>query len=218
MTPEEQIEHERHIAAILKIRKAPDQKDSTLSTWLNSNVLTAVIGVLGTAVLGEWVSGVIQERSKQNELTRSAREARQQSQREAIDRVLSLAGSFFSASDDLLTTAHEAYGEKRRPKAELPELAKWKTEILALRNKADSEWRGAKGGLGFELRDVFDGAVDKEWDRLVSTTTSFEKCTREWYVANSVKLTPLAAIDICSEERVAAKTADRKSTRLNSSH
>ena len=54
---------------------------------------------------------------------------------------------------------------------------------------------------------MFDGAVDKEWDRLVSTTTSFEKCTREWYVANSVKLTPLAAIDICSEERVAAKTA-----------
>jgi hypothetical protein len=210
MTPEEQLEYERHIAAILQIRKPPDKPTSNLSTWLNSNFLTAIITVLGTAVIGVVVSGVIQDRSKHNDREQSAIDARRQSQRVAVDKLLSLAGTFLSTSDDLLTTVNDAYGIAGRTPAQVTEQNKWKTGILEARDKADLDWRRSKRSLGFELRDVFDGNVDKEWTAVASATESFEKCTRDWYVASSKKLTSLKANQICSAERsnVEAATDD----------
>lgn len=86
MTQDEQLAHERHVAAILAIRQPPRDQESPLRTWLNSNVLTAVIGVVGTAILGTIVSGIIQDRSKNNELERTSRLARLESQNAAVDK------------------------------------------------------------------------------------------------------------------------------------
>jgi hypothetical protein len=85
MTPDEQIEHEQQIAAILLIRKGRPAQESTLGTWLNSNVLTALVTVIGTAILGAWVSGIIQGRAKKYELDRNRREAQLSHQNEVVN-------------------------------------------------------------------------------------------------------------------------------------
>src|SRR5688572_22675299 len=116
MTPQEQIDHERHIAEILKLREARAEEKSALDMWLNSNVLTAVIGVLGTALLGAWVSGIIQERSRTNELARSAQEATLASQNATVKQILERLSAFLTATDDLLATVDHAHTESgRRP-------------------------------------------------------------------------------------------------------
>ncbi|MDH4067006.1 MAG: hypothetical protein OEW19_21610, partial [Acidobacteriota bacterium] len=81
MTPEEQLDYEARMARVLEIRQ-PGRRGSSLQIWLNSTVLSALVGVAGTALLGAYVSGKIQERSKLNEMevverqeTRAARAA-----------------------------------------------------------------------------------------------------------------------------------------------
>ena len=90
----------------------------------------------------------IQDRSKNNELARTAQIARLESQNAAVNKVLALVGAFLSASDDLLVTVNNAYSEADRPSSEVEVLRKWKAQLAERRDAADSEWRREKRSLG----------------------------------------------------------------------
>ena len=203
MTPQEQIEHERHVANIIKIRNPKGERNSTISIWLNSNVVTALIGVLGTALLGAWVSGRIQERSHNNQLERNAREARLQSQNELVGKIIDRAATFLSASDDLLVTVNEAYREKGRPAEEIARLQKWKSELAERRDSAESQWRREKRTFGFTLEYLFGQtkSVRDTWTELLNAVDEFELCTNSWYTANAAIGTRLRPEDICPKPR-----------------
>ena len=215
MTEQEQIDHERLVAQILKIRSAGSDKTSTLGMLLNSTVLTAVIGVVGTGVLGAYVSGRIQDRSRNNEIQRQAEQVRLESQNTTVNAILKRVGEFLSATDDLLFSVNHAFAEKGRPSDEVATLQKWKTQIRDRRDAAELEWRREKRSLGFMLQYVFEGraAITDAWGDVLRAVDDFEICTRGWYTQNGANGTELTADKICSDERVAFERAIETITR-----
>jgi hypothetical protein len=203
MTQDEQLEHERHVAAILAIRQPPRDRESTLRTWLNSNVMTAMVGVIGTAIVGTLLSGIIQDRSRNNELDRTSRLAKLESQNAAVDKVLQRAGAFLSATDDMFVTINTMFSETGRDADEMKKLLTWKEQIRERRDTADREWRRDKRSLGFTLHYLFDGdrAIDEAWREVLRTADAFELCTSDWYFRNAEQGTTLDAVAICPEAR-----------------
>lgn len=210
MTPEErsaQIEYEKHIGEILAARKVPGESSSTLKTWLNSSVVAAVVGVVGTAVLGGYIGAQIQETARLNELERAAAATRLGNRRAIVARVVERVSTFMAASDDLLVAVNVGYDERGRNRDEVKKLRAWKTELAVARDKAEAEWRRGKRPLALGLAYEFDGAADitKAWQDLVATVDAFEKCTNTWYSNNALIGTTLPPERICPDERVAAE-------------
>jgi hypothetical protein len=146
MTAEEQLAYERQQAEVLAIRQRRDagpkrDEPSRLATVLNSTVLVALVGVLGTGIFGAWISGLIQQRAKDNELERVSHEQRVSSQNTAVLRVLTLVANQASAIDDLLTIVHSSYNESAFSGQELADLVAWKKTIRSNHDQADSTWR-----------------------------------------------------------------------------
>lgn len=202
MTPEEQIAYENHIAKVLEIRGAGTEP-SVLSTWLNSAVLATLIGVVGTGVLGAWVTGLVQDRSKENELARTSQEQLLTSQNDVITKVLDRVGAFVSSTDDLLTTVNNVNSEVNRPADEVTALQTWKIQMRQTRDEADAAWRNQKRGLGYSMLYLFDnhGGIDSAWRSLVQEADRFEQCTRGWYTQNAFKGTDASTDTICADER-----------------
>jgi hypothetical protein len=210
MTPDEQLEHERHIARLLEIRQPPvTVKSPKLDTWANSSVLAAIIGVVGTAILGACVSGMIQDRSKRNELelaesreTRAARAA-------AVEKVLAVVGQNLNATDDLLVTVNNGYNESRHRTEDVPRLQEWKRTLAERRDKADSDWRQTRRSLGYTLLYHFGGntEVQSAWNQIVSASDQFERCTRDWYWHNAVVGSDEEVPAVCRKERAAYEAA-----------
>lgn len=202
MSPEEQIEHERQVAQILEIRGLTTSQ-STLSTWLNSTVLATLIGVVGTGVLGAWVTGLVQDRSKENELARAAQEERLTSQNTIITKVLDRVGALVSSTDDLLATVNNVNSEEGRPAREVTELQDWKLRIRKTRDEADAMWRNEKRTLGYSILYQFDNhsRIDTAWRNVIQVSDTFEQCTRGWYTENASIGTDLPTERICTDER-----------------
>ena len=202
MTPEEQIAYESQVAKVLEIRGIATEP-SALSTWLNSAVIATLIGVVGTGVLGAWVSGLVQDRSKENELARASQEQRLTSQNDVIAKVLNRVGAFVSSTDDLLTTVNNVNSEANRPRDEVKDLQEWKRQIRQTRDEADAAWRNEKRSLGYSLLYLFDNhaAIDKAWVDVLRVADTFEQCTRGWYTENAFKGTDLTTEQICADDR-----------------
>lgn len=210
MTPEErsaQIDYEKHIANILAVRKPPQESSSILKTWLNSSVLAALVGVVGTAVLGAYIAARIQETARLNERERTAADARLENRRAIVAKVIDRVSTFMAASDDLLVAVNVAYDEKGRNSDDVKKLRAWKTELAVARDKAEAEWRRGKRSLALGLDYEFDRADDvtKAWQELAVNVDAFEKCTNTWYSNNALIGTTLPPERICPDERTAAE-------------
>lgn len=208
MSPEEQVEYERHVAKVLEIRGLASSP-STLSTWLNSTVVATLVGVVGTGVLGAWVTGLVQDRSRENELARTAQEERLASQNALITRVLDRIGALVSSTDDLLATVNNVNIEEGRPTREVEELQKWKLRVRTTRDEADALWRNEKRSLGYSLLYHFDNhaGIDTAWRSIIQASDTFEQCTRGWYTQNAAIGTDLPSDRICMDERQTLENA-----------
>jgi hypothetical protein len=202
MTPEEQVEYERQLAKVLEIRGL-SSSPSTLNTWLNSTVLATLIGVVGTGVLGAWVTGLVQDRSRENELARAAQEERLTNQNTLITKVLDRVGALVSSTDDLLVTVNNVNTEEGRPAREVDELQQWKLRVRKTRDDADAAWRNEKRSLGYSLLYQFDNhvGIDSAWRSIIQESDAFEQCTRGWYTQNAAIGTDLPSDRICMNER-----------------
>ena len=203
MTPEEQLEHERQIASILKIRARKDAEPSRLKMWLESNVIATLVGVIGTGLLGAWVSGIIQDRTKANEMARTAQEKRLTAQNALVEKIVSLVGDTIASTDDLLVTVNNAYSANGRKPAEIEKLAQWREKLATARDAADLAWRREQRGLGFTLQYLFgqDENIDKAWKLITSEADRFEQCFNHWYTQNAMLGTNLSPPQICKTER-----------------
>lgn len=209
MTPAEQLEYERQIAKVLAIRRVEKSEESTLKTWLNSNVLTALIGLIGTGILGVVVSGVIQDRSKQMEEERETRAAKASAQEVPVTKTLDLVGTFVNTTDDLLVGINRSYSEQDRLPHEIEALRKWKVQLTEKRDAADFAWRREERLLGYSLALLFDDDVGirDAWKNLRSSVQKFEACTNQFYSANAATGTDVAVEKICPAERSACYDA-----------
>lgn len=215
MTPQEQLDYERQIAQVIAIRQGPASGESKAYRWLNSPVCLALLGIAGTAVLGSWISGLVQDRSKRNEMELQARMELVKARHEAVASILQLLGAFVSSSDDLLATVNTAYSESGRPANEVAALRKWRETTAAARDKADSDWRQQRGGWGFKLVYLFgdNATVNSAWSVLVKRADDFENCSRSWYTQHAMAGSELKAEAICAAERKALDNATADLTR-----
>jgi hypothetical protein len=185
-----------------------------MQTWLNSSVVAAVVGVLGTGVLGALVSARIQNTSKQNELAlASARETRE-ARAAIVGRILEVVGRNLSATDDLLVTVNNAYAAGRMPVEDRPRLAAWKEALAERRDKSDSEWRELRRSLGYALVYRFGGSqpVRTAWQDLVVSSDRFEQCTNAWYSAHARIGSDLTILQVCVTERQGYESAVERLT------
>jgi hypothetical protein len=203
MTPEEQLAYERQTAAIVEIRSPRKEKASRLETWLGSSVLAALIGVVGTGMFGVWLSGLIQDRAKNNELQRTADQQKLTDQNAVVIRILGLVAAQSSAIDDLLTTVNNSYADDRFRGAELGKLTGWKENIRIAHDTADSNWRREQITAGYTLLYVFDGNVEvvAAWTALTTAADAFETCANTFYGQAAVPGTDLRPDEICEPER-----------------
>ncbi len=205
MTADEQIEYERHIAEVIAIRNPKKDKGSAREAWLNSSVLVALIGVVGTGLFGAWISGLIQERAKNAELQRAAQQQRRTDQNAAVLRVLALMANQSSAIDDLLTIIHSSYHEGRFGGQELKDLTEWKKKVRTAHDESDSTWRREKITAGYSLLYLFDNdsRVAAAWSSLAATGDAFEDCANQFYSKNALRGTDRRPAQICDVERKA---------------
>lgn len=214
MTPQEQLDYERHIAEVIRIRQEK-KASSRLELWLNSAALAALIGVLGTALLGAWVAGIVQDRSKRNELELTSRNERRAARNAAVANILRIVGAHLSATDDLIVSVNNAYREQGRTSREVKELQEWKKKIVEARNAAEMEWRKEKRSLGFTLVYLFDNdaSINTAWAGVAQIADEFERCTNSWYGLNAEAGSDKEPHEVCPTERSGLDSALGQLTR-----
>ena len=193
----------------MAIRNPKNDKRSGWEAWLNSSVLVALIGVVGTGLFSAWISGLIQERSKNAELQRAAQQQLRTDQNAAVLRVLALMANQSSAIDDLLTITHSSYNDGRFSGQELKDLDEWKKKIRSAHDDADSTWRREKITAGYTLLYLFDNdaKVSAAWSSLAATGDAFEDCANQFYSKNALHGTDQRPAQICDVERKAIADA-----------
>jgi hypothetical protein len=209
MGAKEELEHERHIATILKIRQADEKAEKGLAFWLNSTVVTTLIGLAGTLVGGGFLSAAIQDRAKRNEADQQTRAARQVAQNETVIGLLDSAGMLVITMDDVLASIHSGFAEKGRRKDEVQRLRDWKVKLNEKRDEVDVAWRRSKGSLSFRLHHQFGatGDVLPAWKRLEAAGDAFQRCTEDFYGKYAYVSTDQAVGTICAEARAGVSTA-----------
>lgn len=222
MTPDEQLEYERRIAEVLKIRSAGKKEESKVFAWLNSAFGLTMVGFVCTGILGALVTGMVQDRSKRNEMELQARKERSAARHEAMTKILGLLGAYVSSADDLVVIVNNAYSEAGRGKEEVRKLREWREKITTERDKADADWRREREGLGYTLQFLFenDERVSSAWGGVVEKADGFEACTNGWYTQNAAKGSNLKPAQVCPNERSAlreAMTALTKAVSVNGS-
>lgn len=219
MNQEERLEHEREIAEVLAIRKPPSAPKSLIELWLNSSVVAAVVGVVGTALLGAYVSGEIQRRAKENEQELARQHEMRAARAVAVEKSLAVVGQNLNATDDLLVTVNNGYHESRHKAEDLPALRAWKRQLAERRDKADSDWRQSRRSLGYTLVYTFGGdrAVLQAWEDIVNASDAYERCTRDWYWRNAASGSDEEVSSVCLRERKAYESAIEQLTAIVSS-
>ena len=210
MAPNEALEHERYIATILGIRHpAEPKKDKGLAFWLNSAVVTTLLGILGTLVGGGFLSAAIQDRAKRNEAEQQMRAARSAAQNETVVGLLDSVGMLIVTMDDVLTSIHVGYAEKGRRPDEIQRLRGWKATLAAKRDEVDVAWRRSKGSLSFRLHHQFgsDGTVLVSWKGLEAAGDAFQRCTERFYAEHGYASTDQDVDAICAKPREGVNTA-----------
>lgn len=219
MNQEEQLEHERLIAKLLEIRNPLSAPKPLVELWLNSTVMAALIGVVGTALLGAYVSGEIQRRAKENEQELARQHEVRAARAAAVEKALGVVGQNLNATDDLLVTVNNGYHESRHKAEDLPALREWKRQLAERRDKADSDWRQSRRSLGYTLVYSFEGdrAVIRAWDAIVNASDGYERCTRDWYWQNAASGSNDEVSSVCPREREAYESTIAQLTAIVSS-
>ncbi len=151
--------------------------DSPKSFW-ESSLLTTMVTVLGTAVLGNFVASGVQDRSKRNEMALTAYRDNQTAQVSLVKEVYDLVGQYTAAGNDLIYITGEQFADDNYAAADAQLNHKWFRELRATHDKVDATWRQKKFSLGYLLSFHYHGRkeVGESWRTVVSAVDKFEAC------------------------------------------
>jgi len=182
-----------------------------LGAILTSPVVAALISVLGTAVLGNWIASRFQDRAKKNEaalqLLRDDRSARIATVKEA----LTLVGEYVAASEDLITVTDPAFRVAGRSEGDRDDLLRWKKQVRETHDKVDFRWRQQSESLGYVLLYHVYGErrVLDDWRALSGAASGFEKCAREWYMERGDDSEARLPAELCETHRAKVRESMR---------
>ena len=155
-----------------------NQSKGLIEFLLTSPLIATLVTVLGTAVLGNYIAGRVQERTKRNEIALSAFRDNQASQVALVKEVYELIGRYRAAGDDLIYITGEQfapgnYDENGRKLNQV-----WFTSVRNHHDEVDQLWRQKKYALGYLLSFHYHGRkeVSDSWTATVNSVDAFEEC------------------------------------------
>ena len=155
-----------------------EQPKGVFESLVTSSVVAALVTVLGTAVVGNYIAGRVQERNKRNEIALSAFRDNQASQVALVKEVYELIGRYRAAGEDLIyiTGDQFAAGNYDEPARKLNQA--WFTSIRNHHDEVDQLWRQKKYALGYLLSFHYHGRkeVADSWATTVTSADAFEEC------------------------------------------
>jgi hypothetical protein len=202
------LRHEQFISEVLRIRKGEEKSKSTLTNLLTSSVVAAAVTVLGTAVVGNFITNAYQAGAKRNDAivqyVRDKRAARDG----AVNKALQIVGAYVTAIEDLVHITSPEFRSEGRPPAEMKKLDDWKETIQAAHDKADTEWRRERDTTRFTLafQDTEGGSLQQRWAELATAVDSLEDCGRGWFMQHAWGDTAIT-VSPCASKRESVNTA-----------
>lgn len=184
-----QLRHETFVAEVLRARGGPPKPAETKPWWerlLNATAVTALIGVVGTGVVGHWVAGAVQERSKQRELALVAYREYLNAELDTVKSAYRLIGSYLSASEDLIFLTGPAFQTRGFTPEQVQALEAQKQEMRKHYNEMDAQWRNERDSLGFLMAYYHDGSQDiaEAWRAAQQAVDAFNDCAWQWHVTH----------------------------------
>jgi len=166
-----------------KPARAPETPKRLIEVLSGSSVITALVTVIGTAIIGNAVAGAIQDKSKKNEIALTAFRENQAAQVAVVTEAYQLLGKYVAASDDLITLTDAYFNRADYPSAEAKKrLESWINEVRSNHDQVDRAWREKKYSLGYLLAYHHSGkrSIAQAWTILVQSVDKFGECSRGW--------------------------------------
>ena len=157
------------------------ESKSLMGVLATSPLVATLVTVLGTAVLGNYIAGRVQERNKRNEIALSAFRDNQASQVALVKEVYELIGRYRAAGDDLIYITGDQFDPKNYDENSRKLNQAWFTTVRTHHDEVDQIWRQKKYALGYLLAFHYHGRkeVADSWAATVTRADAFEDCVDE---------------------------------------
>src|ERR1700682_28446 len=158
---------------------------------------TVLGGLLG-GLLTTWVSGMIQDRNKRNELAIMSYKDFVADRSAATKRVFEAVGAYLSATEDLIRVRSPLFEHGGQGATKTAGL------IVLHYNDVDREWRNSRYSLRF-LLDQYHSSRDvgSAWRQLDQAMSAFSKCAHEVYETKG----GISSESPCDEQRRLVESA-----------
>jgi septal ring factor EnvC (AmiA/AmiB activator) len=161
------------VAEILRRMKPGSSATPLWQRLLNSASIVAVIGLLGTAIIGNLVTGWIQDKAKEKEIAVTVHKESLDAQLASVKKAFELAGAYLAASENLITISREAFQDRPEEKAA------FEKEY----NTVDAQWRRDAEGVGFLISyyHLAGGNVRPQWLAAKASVEEFNRCAVQYH-------------------------------------
>lgn len=179
------LEYEAFLAEVLKQRAqtrpaGPNRKWKWL---LNSNVATALVSLLLTAVLGNLTLAWVQKRNKDHEFKLLAYKEHLAAQLKTVERVYHLVGGVRAAAQDLITVTQPEFSLDRFTGKDARSVRDQVLEVQDRYSKTDQQWRAEREALGFLMVYHHHGRPEvlTAWENMQGALDTYTACAEKWH-------------------------------------
>lgn len=150
---------------------------------LSSSTTSVLLGAIVTAILGNWVIGLVQDRNKTRELAREAYKQHLEAQARLIERTYTLISGVLTTSEDLLDITGPDFDPLHFRGKERERVIQQKTSVREHFNRVNEEWRHDRQSLGFLLSYYHDGLPNLTllWRDVVMKLDAYSACAAKEY-------------------------------------
>jgi hypothetical protein len=169
-------------SSIIAGMAAPTSPTPERKHWVDAiggtAVLTAIISVVGSAVVGNFVAAGVQDRNRRNEIALSAFRDNQSAQVALVKEAYELIGRYVAAGDDLVTITGGQFSPDNFDAANNARNQAWFSDLRKRHDEIDALWRERKYSMGYLLVYHYHGRkeVADGWSALVGAVDTFETC------------------------------------------
>jgi hypothetical protein len=210
----EALRYEEFVAKLLKLRKQDPEKPAW-ERFLNSAGIVALVTVLGTAALGAWIAGAIQDRSKQHELRYLSYDKNLTALLDVVKNGFLLAGQRMATSANLIDITKPEFKSSANGQNHQA-IDNQKKSVAESYNQGEADWSKAASSVGYLLAWYVpdQGDLREQWKTVEDSIDKFASCAGEIYKKNLRN--PDATGTCKSEEDIAEKELTTMSRQLAS--
>jgi hypothetical protein len=211
---DEALRYEEFVARLLDLRRQ-DPPKLAWERFLSSAGVAALITVIGTAILGAWIAGKIQDRSKQHELRYLTYDKNLTALLDVVKNGFLLAGQRMASSANLIDITKpefksSTYGRNRQA------IETQKKSVAEGFNQSAVEWSKSASSVGYLIAWYVPEQEDlrEQWKTVEDRIADFARCAGEVYKKNLKN--PDETGDCKSQENAAENALTSMSRKLAS--